>query len=225
MNQPKQLKLEVPGTGTSVSALLQAGTKNRALAVLGHGAGANMAHSHMQFIADALSRANIASLRFNFPFMEKGGGRTDSIPVCLATFASAIAAGSTSLPDLPCLIGGHSFGGRMSSHYAAQAGADIAGVMYFSFPLHPAGKPAVDRAAHMGGITVPQLFVSGTRDKLAEPTLLHQTVDNLNQATLYEIDTADHGFKILKRSRQSTEDVYSEAGQIVSEWLKGTFGR
>lgn len=187
-----------------------------------------MRHAHMQNIADALSRQSIATFRFNFPYMEAGGGRTDKPEICVETFANAIALARERAGSLPIFIGGHSFGGRMSSHYAAERGGDdeaIEGLVYFSFPLHPAKKPDTRRAVHLRDIAQPQLFLSGTRDALADPELLRATVASLPNAILHELDTADHGFRILKRTRQSAEDVYDEAARIAAGWIAGLRAR
>ncbi|XOV88444.1 MAG: alpha/beta family hydrolase [Pseudomonadota bacterium] len=216
------MTLNFPGMAPGLPALLQAGTGPRALAVLGHGAGAGMTHRHMQSIAAALDQVGIATLRFNFPFMEKGGGRVDPIPICVETFARALEAGQAHLPGLPCVVGGHSFGGRMSSHFSLLVQPDIRGLVYFSFPLHPAGKPSVARAAHLGDIELPQLFVSGDRDKLADLSLLRETVRSLKNARLHEIATADHSLAIRKRQRKTDEDVYSELARVVDDWLRAT---
>lgn len=203
-----------------VSAMLQSPDNPVAVMVLCHGAGAGMQHSHMQGLADTLEAVNVASFRFNFPYMQAGGNRTDNMPICVETIGNAVNETQEHYPDLPCFLGGHSFGGRMSSHFVAEKGNSVAGLMYFSFPLHPANKPAIERADHLAGIRVPQLFLSGTRDDLAELTLLRGVVAKLPNATLHEIDTADHGFKVLKRSRKSPETVYEEIAGVMSQWIE-----
>lgn len=188
--------------------------------VLGHGAGADLGHAHMEAIAAALAVAGIATLRFNFPFMEQGKHRTDSLAVCLDTIAAVLDAAPG---DLPRYLGGHSFGGRMASHHAASAdNLNLCGMIYFSFPLHPSGKPATKRADHLKDISLPQLFLSGTRDKLAEPELLTDVTDSLPQATLVWLDTGDHGLKVLKRSRASDEDIYAEAARHALAFTRET---
>ncbi|MFN3236890.1 MAG: alpha/beta fold hydrolase [Pseudomonadales bacterium] len=204
-----------------VSAVLQR-CPDAAMArlVLGHGAGANMFHSHMQNLADALGAVGIETLRYQFPYMEAGGGRTDSLEVCLDTIRGALALSEQLSGPATVLLGGHSFGGRMSSHYAAQETANIAGLIYFSFPLHPAGKPDIKRASHLVDIQQPQLFLSGTRDKLAELELLEPVVSKLTRAQLHKLDTADHGFKILKRTRVASESVYEESARVAAEFCQ-----
>lgn len=207
-----------------VSALHLTPANPKALFVFAHGAGANIQHQHMQSLALSLCQQNIATLRYNFPYMERGGGRTDNLETCLETIGNAITLGRSIAPDLPLFLAGHSFGGRMSSHYAAAFTTAMDGIVYFSFPLHPAKKPATHRADHLINITVPQLFVSGSRDTLAYLDLLEPIIKGLPHATHHVIDTADHSFKVLKRTRLSTEDVYDEAARVVESWLDGVMG-
>ena len=205
-----------------VSALLQStGEPAKARLVFGHGAGANMRHSHMQNLADALATHNIETLRYQFPYMESGGGRTDNLPNCMATIEGALGLSANLNSDIPTLLAGHSFGGRMSSHFAAEYPDDpgVAGLIYFSFPLHPSGKPDIKRANHLPDIQVPQLFLSGDRDKLAELEFLTPVIERLGLASLHLIETADHSFKILKRTRESSEDIYAEAARIASDFV------
>ncbi|MEM8766476.1 MAG: alpha/beta fold hydrolase [Pseudomonadota bacterium] len=191
-----------------------------ALLVLAHGAGADFRHANMTSISDALAGQGVATLRFNFPFMEEGRRRVDAQAISVETIASALAAASSAAGDLPCFLGGHSYGGRMASHAMAEAvpGSDgVRGLVFCSFPLHPPKKPATDRAAHLSGISVPMLFLSGSRDALATPELLEEVVAGLSgNARLYWLDTADHSYKVLKRSRQIEENVFDElAGEAV----------
>lgn len=206
-----------------VSALLLQPLEMNALLVFAHGAGASIEHQHMQSLAEAFAGVGVGTLRFNFPYMQAGGSRTDSKAVCVETFGAAIALANSVAPAVPMLVGGHSFGGRMSSHYVSEhAGDNINGLVYCSFPLHPAGKPGVSRADHMYAFPQPQLFLSGTRDALAEATLLGGVIDKLERAQVHWLDTADHSYKILKRSRQATVDVYTEAADALDGWLRET---
>ena len=202
-----------------VSAIYLEVPEPKALFVLAHGAGANMQHEHMTRLALSLAGQQISSLRFNFPFMQDGGGRTDSKPVCLETISNAISL-AMQQQDGRIVLSGHSFGGRMGSHLAAEKNCRLEGLVYFSFPLHPSRKPSTRRAEHLPGINLPQLFVSGTRDSLADLNLLKSLVDHLPRASLYLLETADHSFKILKRTRVSTEDVYDEAARAACGWLE-----
>ncbi len=189
------------------------------LLVLGHGASSNMRTPMLQKIAESLAEQGIATFRYNFPYSEKGGGRNSQATVT-ATIRSAVAAAHEACPDLPLLAGGHSFSGRMTSTAQSESPIDgVKGLVFFSFPLHPAGEPAITRAEHLSKVDIPMLFLSGTRDALAELDLLKPVIQNLSKrATLHLLDTADHSFKILKRTRTSTEDVFSELARVVRAW-------
>lgn len=211
--------LATPNKG-EVSAMLLRPAGASHLLVLGHGASTNMRHRILQTIAERMSDAGIATFRYNFPYMERGRGR-DSTQVCTATVRSAVVAAHKAAPDLPMLAGGHSFGGRMTSTAASESPLEgVRGLVFFSFPLHQPGKPDTKRADHLSGVTVPMLFLSGTRDQLAAPELLASVCEKLgDRATLHPLDTADHGFRTLKRSRMSGEDVFVEMARIVREWV------
>ena len=203
-----------------VSSLLLRPQGARWLLVLGHGASTNMRHRTLHTIAERLADVGIATFRYNFPYMERGGGR-DSQAVCLATVRSSVAAAQAAAGDLMLVAGGHSFGGRMTSQAMAQASLEgVHALVFFSFPLHPADKPGVERAEHLKEVSVPMLFLSGTRDELANLELLRPVCEKLEgKATLHLLDTADHGFKVLKRSRASEEDVFVEMARVLKEWL------
>ncbi len=209
-----------------VSALLIRPPEARWVLVLGHGAGANMRHRTLETIAQRLADAGMATFRYQFPYMERGGGGRDSRAVTLATVRAAAAAARAAAPDLSLLAGGHSFSGRMTSTAAAEAPLEhVRGLVFFSFPLHPAGKRGTERADHLRDVSAPMLFLSGTRDKLAELDLLQPVCDGLkDRATLHLLDTADHGYKILKRTRQSDEDVFVEMARVVTAWTVSNFG-
>jgi predicted alpha/beta-hydrolase family hydrolase len=217
--QAKELKfLATPEKG-EVSALLVRTPDASHVLVLGHGASTNMRHATLQSIADRLAEAGIATFRYNFPYSEHGKGR-DSQAVCTQTVRSAIAAAREAARDLKLLAGGHSFSGRMTSTAASETPLDgVRGLVSFSFPLHQPGKPETKRADHLGAVTVPMLFLSGTRDELAELDLLKPVCKKLGKlATLHAVDTADHGYKVLKRSRTSEEDVFVEMTRVVRAW-------
>ncbi len=204
-----------------LSAELTRPTGADGLLVLAHGAGADFRHASMLGISEALAREGIASLRFNFPFMEEGRRRVDSQAVSVATIVAALTTAAEAAPDLPLFVGGHSYGGRMASHALAEHALPVAGLVFCSFPLHPPKKPGVERAAHLGGIALPMLFLSGTRDGLADPELLTAVVDSLDgRARLHWLDTADHGYKILKRTRQAEEDVFAELGRVAAAFMR-----
>ena len=228
----KKLKFVAHESKAKVSALLQVPTNADAIVVLGHGAGAGMMHSNMENIARSLHANRIATFRYQFPFMERGGGR-DSKLVSLATVENACKEAARLAPELKVFAGGHSFGGRMTSLAAADSLLPaIEGLVFFAFPLHPPGKPSVERADHLGQITVPMLFLSGTRDKLFSVGLFEPVLAGLQKskkgrksskgrptATLHLIDTADHGYKTLKRTRQSEETVFDEMARLTREWI------
>ena len=205
-----------------VSSLLIRPDGAQWLLVLGHGASTNMRHATLQTIAERLADVGIATFRYNFPYAEQGGGR-NSNAVCQETVRLAVAAAHTAANDLSILVGGHSFSGRMSSMAAAAAPIEhVRGLVFFAFPLHPSGKPSTDRADHLSDVTAPMLFLSGTRDKLGELDLLQSTCEGIgDRATLHLLDTADHGFKILKRSRNTDEDVFVEMARVINEWVSG----
>jgi hypothetical protein len=202
-----------------VSALLIRPAGAGHLLVLGHGASTNMRHATLRTIAERLSEAGVATFRYNFPYMEHGRGR-DSTEICTATVRSAVAAARAAAPDLRLLAGGHSFGGRMTSTAASEAPLEgVDGLVLFSFPLHQPGRPDSKRAEHLASVTVPMLFLSGTRDELADLDLLRPVVKKLGaRAALHLLDTADHGFRVLKRTRLSSEDVFVEMARVVREW-------
>lgn len=204
----------------SVSSILLRPDGARWLLVLGHGAGTDMRHRTLQTIAERLADVGIATFRYNFPYRERGGGGRDSQAVSLATVRSAVAAAHAAAGDLQLLAGGHSFGGRMTSLAAAEAPLEpVRGLVFFSFPLHPAGKPGTERAEHLSRVSVPLLFLSGTRDDLADLDLLRPVCERLgDRATLHLLDTADHGFHVQKRSRRSEEDVFVEMARALREW-------
>jgi len=211
--------LATPDKG-DVDAVLQLPEKATALLILAHGAGANLNHHHMATLAEAFYERNIGTLRFNFPYMQQGKPRTDTPAVCVETFTSAIATARQKVRRLPLFLGGHSFGGRMSSHYIAETGDKrVSGLIFCSFPLHNPKQPNTTRVEHLYEVETPILFLSGTRDAMADPVLLKTAIKKIMHAQLHQLDTADHSYKILKRTRQSKEDVYTEAARISASWI------
>jgi predicted alpha/beta-hydrolase family hydrolase len=172
----------------------------------------------MQAIADAFERRGIATLRFDFPFMAAGRSRVDSPPVATQAIADAHAA-AAARTKLPIWLGGHSFGGRMASHAILDRNLDAAGLIFCSFPLHMPGKPDTKRAQHLAKIDKPMLFLSGTRDELAERALLKPLVASLPNAALYWLDTADHGYRVLKRTRTRTDSVFDEMADAARAFV------
>ena len=215
----RELKFVATPEKGEVSALLVHPTGAKHILVLGHGASTNMRHATLQTIADRLGDVGIGTFRYNFPYSEKGTHR-DSQGVCTATVRSAVATARNAAPGLPLLAGGHSFGGRMTSTAASESPLEgVVGLSFFSFPLHLAGKPDIKRAEHLSKVTVPMLFLSGTRDELAQLDLLEGEVQKLGKkATLHLLDTADHGYKTLKKTRKSDEDVFVEMARVLADW-------
>jgi predicted alpha/beta-hydrolase family hydrolase len=218
----KELTFRATPEKGDVSALLLRPGAATHLLVLGHGASTNMRHVTLRTIAERMADAGIATFRYNFPYMERGRGR-DSQDVCTETIRSAIGTARSAAPDLPLLAGGHSFGGRMTSTAAAESPLEgVQGLVFFSFPLHQPGRPDTKRAEHLSAVTIPMLFLSGTRDNLAHLSFLQPVCEKLGaRATLHPLDTADHGFRTLKRSRKSEEDVFVEMARVVREWAPG----
>jgi hypothetical protein len=202
-----------------VSALLMRPKAATHILVFGHGASTNMRHRTLQTIAENLAGQNIATFRYNFPYSENGSGR-DSPKTCVATIRSAVAAAHKAEPDLSMLAGGHSFGGRMTTTAASEAPLEnVIGLVLSSFPLHPPGAPDTKRAEHLKSVTVPMLFLSGTRDTLAELDLFKPVVKSLGKlATLHLLDTADHSYKVQKKARTTDEDVFAEMARVTAEW-------
>jgi uncharacterized protein len=209
------------GDGTSIGALLYAPPQPEACFVFAHGAGAGMAHPFMEAFAAGLAEHGIASLRWQFPFMERGSKRPDSPPLAHAAVRAAVAQAARSLPGVPLVAGGKSFGGRMTSQ--AQAASPLAGVqalVFVGFPLHPAGKPADERARHLADVDVPMLFLQGTRDELADLALLQPIVGSLGtRATLELFDDADHAFHVRSRSGRSDAQVLAAMVDAAARWM------
>ena len=206
--------------GRRVSGLLDKPAKAWCVTVLAHGAGAGMAHPFMAAVAEGLAGRGIATLRYQFPYMEQGSKRPDAPALAQATVRAAVAAASGFAKGLPLIAGGKSFGGRMTSQ--AQAAAPLEGVQglaFLGFPLHPAGKPSIERASHLAEVEVPMLFLQGTRDSLAERDLLEPMVKSLGRrATLHLCDGADHGFHVLVRSGRKDAEVMDEMLDTLTAW-------
>ena len=218
---PVEGRLQV-ADGVEVSTLLVMPAQARALYVLAHGAGAGMRHPFMAAIAARLAGRGIGTLRYQFPYMEHGRRRPDPEPVVLGTVRAAVAAAREAAGGLPLLAGGTSFGGRMTSRAAAAAPlVGVAGLVFLGFPLHPAGQPGVSRADHLAKADLPMLFLQGTRDTLAELTLLRPIVEGLGgRATMRVIEHADHSFHVLKGSGRTDEQVLDELAAAVAGWLE-----
>jgi predicted alpha/beta-hydrolase family hydrolase len=193
----RALSIPVPELQLEVSGLLDLPGDARALYVLAHGAGAGMRHPFMEKIASLLSAAGVATLRYQFPYMERGRGRTDPPDKCVATVQGAVAVARAEAPGLPLVAGGKSFGGRMTSTAQSRAPLDgVRGLIFLGFPLHPPGNPGITRAEHLDLVTIPMLFLQGSRDEFARSDLLNEVVARLKpRATLQVVAGGDHSFK------------------------------
>ncbi|MEX0590610.1 MAG: alpha/beta family hydrolase [Xanthobacteraceae bacterium] len=220
MTPAQSARIAIDGT-QSVSGLWQAPPQTRACLVLAHGAGAGMAHKSMTAIADGLAQRGIATLRYQFPYMERGSKRPDPPPVAHAAVRAAVAAAARRAEDLPLFAGGKSFGGRMTSQ--AQAAAPLPGVrglVFFAFPLHPPGKPSTERAEHLADASLPMLFLQGTRDEFAKLELLQSTVARLgDRATLNLFEEADHSFHVPAKTGRKDAEVLAEILDVAAEWM------
>ena len=207
-----------------VSALLRAPANARACYVLAHGAGAGMRHPFMGAIAEALAARGVATLRYQFPYMEQGSRRPDVPNVAHATVRAAAVEAARAMPGVALVAGGKSFGGRMTSE--AQAAAllpGVRGVVFLGFPLHPAGKPSDERASHLANVQVPMLFLQGTRDDLANLALLRPVVERLgSRASLMLFDDADHSFHVPARSGRKDGDVLASLADAIAAWIDTT---
>jgi predicted alpha/beta-hydrolase family hydrolase len=221
MTANKQLRFAVEGSG-EVSALLLMSTQARHLLVLAHGAGAGMNHPFMENLAAELATVGIATLRYQFPYMEQHRRVPDAPGVLTATVAAAVRTAKELAPGLPLLAGGKSMGGRMTSQAAAQELLEeVRRLVFFGFPLHPPGRPGTKRAEHLAQVRTPMLFLQGTRDTFAELTLLRPVCAELgSRATLHIVETADHSFHVLKSSRRNDAEVLRELAQTTASWAE-----
>ena len=222
---PRGLAVTLDG-GERVSGLLQAPEGARAALVLAHGAGAGMTHPFMAAIATALAERGIATLRYQFPYMEKRSRRPDPPRIGQATVRAAVEEAARRLPGVPLFAGGKSFGGRMTSQaQAASPLAGVCGLVFLGFPLHPAGRPSTERAEHLFGVEIPMLFLQGTRDALADLSLLQPIVERLGaKATLWRLDDADHSFHVRGR-RPKEVDATSELADEIARWIDAATSR
>jgi predicted alpha/beta-hydrolase family hydrolase len=218
----EKLRFAVDGGG-EVSALLSQPAKARQLMVLAHGAGAGMSHPFMETLAGALASVGVATFRYQFPYMEERRRVPDPPVVLTATVVAAVRAAAEAVPGLPSLAGGKSMGGRMTSQAAAQHPLEgVQGLVFFGFPLHPPNHPGTKRADHLAKVTTPMLFLQGTRDALADLKLLRPVCEKLGPlATLHVIETADHSFRVLKKSGRSDADVLRELAETAASWAAG----
>lgn len=218
---PQDLRIPL-SDGEDVSGLLQVPPSAAACFVLAHGAGAGMTHSFMEAIANELALRAIATLRFQFPFMERGSKRPDRPAVAHEAIRAAVETAAGMLPGMPLIAGGRSFGGRMTSQTQALSGLiGVRALVFLGFPLHPAKRPSSERAHHLEDVSVPMLFIQGTRDELAELPLLKQVCDQLGtRATLHLVDDADHSFHVRVRSGSTDAEVRGEIADAVASWSR-----
>jgi predicted alpha/beta-hydrolase family hydrolase len=206
----------------SVSALLDAPPSPAACLVLAHGAGAGMQHAFMAAVANGLAERGIAVLRYQFAYMERGSKRPDAPALAHAAVRAAVATAAERLPGVPLFAGGKSFGARMTSQAQSETPLpDVRGLVFFGFPLHPAGKPASTRADHLAQVKVPMLFLQGDRDKLAELDLLRPVVKKLGKlATLHVTEHADHSFHVPVKSGTTDAQVMERLLDTAAAWMK-----
>ncbi len=213
-------KIRVSSEWGSVSYIYMLPEDTKVIMVLCHGAGAGMDHPFMEDLARALAQKRIGTLRFNFLYKEKGGG-PDRPPKAHAAIHAAVMKAKKRAGDIPVWIGGKSYGGRMASLLAAGEGLKgVRGLVYYGFPLHPPGKPGTERAGHLGAITLPQLFIQGTRDNLATFALIEKVTRNIRNAELVKMDGGDHSFKILKSSGVSHESVMDILAEETASFVR-----
>jgi len=217
----EKLRFAVPGAG-EVSALLLRPADAKWMLALAHGAGAGMSHPFMSALADQLAAVGIATLRYQFPYMEQRRRTPDTPAVATATVAAAAQAAAEVAPGLPLLAGGKSFGGRMTSTAAAEMGlGNVRGIVFLGFPLHPPKRPAIKRGDHLSQVQQPMLFLQGTRDDLADLDLLRPICAKLgNRVTLHVIDGADHSFHVPKKSDKTDAEVLKDLAKATAVWAE-----
>jgi predicted alpha/beta-hydrolase family hydrolase len=217
----REIEVQVSDEIGAVSALIQRPRGARALYVFAHGAGAGMRHRFMDAMATRLGDRGIATMRYQFPYMEAGRRRPDHRTRLLATVRAAIAEAPRRVRGLPIFAGGKSMGGRMTSQAQAEDPLPrVRGLAFLGFPLHPPGKSGTKRAEHLFEVDVPMLFLQGTRDKLAELELMRPLCRRLGRrARLHIADGADHGFAVLVRSGRTHDEVLDELADAMTRWI------
>ena len=217
---PQKLSIGI-GKAGSVSALLMRPAQVRACFVFAHGAGAGMTYSFMEAVAEGLCERGVASLRYQFPYMERRAKRPDPPPLAQMTVRAAVAAAARALPDLALIAGGKSFGGRMTSQAQAKAPLPgVRGLAFLGFPLRPANRPSHDRAAHLFDVHIPMLFLQGTRDALAALDQIEPVCKKLGgRATLTLFENADHSFHVPARSGRTDAQIRGEMLDALASWI------
>ena len=217
----RKLKFQAGDKAGEVSALLLRPDNARCLLVLAHGAGGGMRHKFMEEISQKLASRSIATLRYQFPYMEKGSKAPDSEGTLTETVRAADAASKKNAGDLPLFAGGKSMGGRMTSLAAAKAPLDgVRDLVFFGFPLHAAGRPSAERGKHLADVAVPMLFLQGSRDTLADLKLLKPLCNRLGKrAELFVFDGGDHSFHMLKNSGRNDDEVMEGVAETTESWI------
>ena len=219
----REISFDAGGLAGAVGGLLDLPTRATCLLVLAHGAGAGMRHPFMESAAAELGARGIATLRYQFPYMQKKSRRPDPPAVLQATVRAAVRAAAAAGPDLPLLAGGKSMGGRMTSlAAAAQPLEGVRGIVFLGFPLHAAGNPSNERGAHLSGVTVPMLFLQGTRDRLADLDRLRPLLAGIPGATLKAFEGADHSFHLPKSAGRADAEVLAEIAETFADWAAKT---
>ncbi len=219
----KAISFQATRSSGVVGGLLLRPGNAKWLLVFAHGAGAGMKHPFMEQMSRQLASNGIATFRYQFPYIERKSRRPDPKPILLVTVRSAVAIAQEECPDLPLLAGGKSMGGRMTSLAAAESPlADVNGLVFFGFPLHPAGAPSTERSEHLDEVNAPMLFLQGTRDSLADLTLLTPVCKKLGErASLHVVEGADHSFHMLKSSGKTDLQILDELAAVVAKWARG----
>ncbi|HUF13182.1 MAG TPA: alpha/beta family hydrolase [Longimicrobiales bacterium] len=217
----EEIRIRVGDTVGEVSGLLLLPDGAKAIHVLGHGAGAGMRHPFLERVARDLGEWGVATLRYQFPYLEAGKKRVDPPGIAEATVRAAIDAAAREAPELPLFAGGKSFGGRMTSQaMAKKPDARVRGLAFHGFPLHAPGRPGRERAAHLFDVRIPMLFLQGTRDALADLDLMREVTDELGaRATLHVVEGGDHSFAVLKRSGRTADEVFEELADAAASWM------
>jgi predicted alpha/beta-hydrolase family hydrolase len=222
MDEPREIRFVATERAGEVGALLLRPDDADILLVLAHGAGAGMRHTFLESRARRLADRRVATFRYQFPYAEKSGRRPDPAPVLEATVRAAVGAAAAEAAELPLFAGGKSMGGRMTSRAQSDAALPgVCGIAFVGFPLHPAGRRGTERAEHLGGVTVPTLFLQGTRDDLADLLLLRPILDEMPAATLHVVDGADHSFRVPRATGRTQADVLDELASRTREWMDG----
>ena len=224
--EPRSISITV-SEEQHVSGLLQAPPNANACYVVAHGAGAGMKHPFLTAVANELAERGIATLRYQFPYMEQGSKRPDAPKLCHATVRAAVQEASRLVPELPLFAGGKSFGGRMTSQaQAVEPLAGVQGLVFLGFPLHPPGKPSDERAKHLFDVQIPMLFLQGTRDEFAELSLLEPLCTKLGEPTTLKLfQDADHSFHVLARTGRKDPEVRAELLEAMANWMRTAIER